>query len=186
MWRVTQKLAESNAPVKDIAGFIDRVKRKTRQPELEQRLTEIESVERLLVAANNIFHYCRRKDGESVAALLKSLAGRYNYSHLPDNIEFKNIPRADLLTSILAALHANEIGDALTNILELNRVVMDQRGGAPWVEIENGKTLRVRVESETSELRDQQYLEKGWDYDYFLGSFIHMAATGLGAPWTLR
>jgi hypothetical protein len=138
------------------------------------------------VAANNIFHYCRRKDGESVDSLLDSLSDRYSYAHLPDSMDFTGVPRADLISSILKALLANKISDALTHILELNRVVMDQRGGAPWVEIENGDTLRVRVQSETTELRDQRYLETGWDYDYFLGSFIRMATSGLRAPWILR
>ena len=63
---------------------------------------------------------------------------------------------------------------------------MEQRGGAPWVEIEAGDTLRVRVQSETSELRSQAALETDWDYDYFLGSFIRVARDGLGAPWRLR
>ena len=162
------------------------MKRKTKQPELKQRLADIESVERILVAANNIFHYCRRKDGESVDSVLDSLKDRYSYAHLPRTMEFTNVPRGDLLSSIQKALLSNKTGDALTHILELNRVVMDQRGGAPWVEIENGNTLRVRVQSETSELRSQRQLEIDWDYDYFLGSFIYMAITGLRAPWKLR
>ena len=146
----------------------------------------IESVDRILVAANNIFHYCRRKDGEPLSSILEALADRYSYAHLPDAMDLSGVPRADILTSILNSLLANNVGDALDHILELNRVVMDQRGGAPWVEIEGGDTLRVRVQSETAELRDQTYLEAGWDYDYFLGSFIRIANDGLGAGWKLR
>jgi len=186
MWRVAQALAESTAPVRDIPNFIMQVKRKTNQAELKQRLTDIESVERILVASNNIFHYCRRKDGESIDSVLSTLSGRYSYTHLPKKMDFANVPRADLLSSILSALLANNIGDVLSHILELNKVVMEQRGGAPWVEIENDNTLRVRVQSETTELRDQGYLETGWDYDYFIGSFTKMASDGLGARWIAR
>ena len=91
-----------------------------------------------------------------------------------------------MVSRILKALKANAANDALREILELNRVVMEQRGGAPWVEVEGGDTLLVRVQSETSELQDQRYLEEGWDYDYFLGSFIRLAGEGLGVPWKLE
>lgn len=188
LWKVTQKLANQQNPKQEInvPVFIQLVKRKTQLPKLKQRLSDIESVERVLVAANNIFHYCRRKDGESVANLLDTLDGRYSYAHLPNSMHFDGIPSADLLTKFLNALRNGHNRDALNHILLLNQDVMKQRGGAAWVEIENGNTLRVRVPSESSELRDQQYLETGWDYDYFLGSFIRMAIQGLGAPWTLR
>jgi hypothetical protein len=186
MWRVTQAVAKSNTKEMSVPRFIKHVKRRTRQVKLEQRLSSIESVERILVAANNIFHYCRRKDGEPLNAILEALSNRYSYAHLPETMDLSGVPRADILTSILHSLLANNVGDALNHVLELNRVVMDQRGGAPWVEIEGGDTLRVRVQSETTELRDQTYLEEGWDYDYFLGSFIRIANDGLGAGWKLR
>lgn len=183
MWRMTQGLADSGVSIKDLPDFIKKVKSKTQQAELKDRLTAIEQVERILVAANNIFHYCRRKDGESLNNVLRALSGRYSYSHLPDSMDFTEVPRASFLRDILKALLENNVSDALVQIFELNRVVMEQRGGAPWVEIENGDTLRVRVQSETSELKDQKYLETGWDYDYFIGSFIRLAEEGLGARW---
>jgi len=65
-------------------------------------------------------------------------------------------------------------------------VVMEQRGGAPWVEIEKGDSLRVRVPSELAELRSQSSLQKDWDYDYFVESFMYIANDGLGARWTVR
>ena len=75
-------------------------------------------------------------------------------------------------TGNIAMAHLSEDHKKLTRkILELNRVVMEQRNGAPWVEIESNNTLLVRVPNENSELQDQRYLEEGWDYDYFLGSF---------------
>ena len=64
-------------------------------------------------------------------------------------------------------------------ILDLNRSVMDQRGGAPWVELEQGDTLRVRVKSEVAELRDQHAIETAWDYDYFFRSYISIAGKAL-------
>lgn len=183
MWRVTQTLADSNARVRGIEEFIQQVKRKTKEPELKRRLTEIEQVERLLVAINNIFQYCRRKDGETVKTIQSELSKRYNYEHLPEAMDFSQVPHGDLLSAILQSLRDGDTGNALNQILELNRVVMEQRGGASWVEIEQGNTLRVRVQSELAELRNQAELEQDWDYDYFIGSFIRIASDGLGVRW---
>jgi len=186
LWRVTQALAEAEVPVEDLPAFIRAVKGRTNIAQLERRLTDIEYIERILVAANNIFHYCRRKDGESLENILDALAQRYSYVHLPTDIDLSDVPRADLILAIRNALQKNDTAEAIRKILELNRVVMGQRGGAPWVELESDNTLRVRVQSETAALRDQNDLESSWDYEYFLTSFTRIATKALGTQWTAR
>jgi hypothetical protein len=57
---------------------------------------------------------------------------------------------------------------------------MQHRSGAPWVEVEPGNTLRVKVKSEKAELKSQQDIEQRWDYDYFLGSFLNIAKQHIG------
>lgn len=57
----------------------------------------------------------------------------------------------------------------------LNADVMKQRSGAPWVELEGGGKVRVRVKSETAELASIEKLVQRWDYDYFLGSYLAMS-----------
>jgi hypothetical protein len=186
LWRVTQALAEVETPIEDLPAFIQQVKGHTNNTQLKQGLADIESVERILVAANNLFHYCRRKDGQPLEDILDTLAQRYSYVHLPTYIDLSGVPRADLILTIRNALQANDTAEAIRKVLELNRVVMAQRGGAPWVELESDNTLRVRVQSETAALRDQNELESGWDYEYFLTSFIRIASKALGTQWTAR
>ena len=143
-------------------------------------LEDIVGLERLLVAANNLFNYCRRKDGESIDNIVANLdqAG-YSYTHL---MQTENVPLSDgryrrggALWALLEALRGNDHRQALHLILKLNRDVMKQRGGAPWVEIEDRTTLRVRVKSERANLCDQHHLNTHWDYDYFVGSFLEIA-----------
>jgi len=186
LWRVTQALAEAEAPIEDLPTFIQRVKGHTTNAQLKQGLTDIESVERILVAANNLFHYCRRKDGEPLQNIIDTLDQRYSYFHLPTDIDLSGVPRADLILTIRNALQDNDTAEAIWKVLELNRVVMAQRGGAPWVELESDNTLRVRVQSETAELHDQIELESSWDYEYFLTSFIRIASKALGTQWKAR
>ncbi|EED31273.1 hypothetical protein NOR53_2493 [gamma proteobacterium NOR5-3] len=186
MWDVTQKLANADARIRGVADFIDQVARQTQEPTLQKCLIDIQQVERLLVASNNVFHYCRRKDGESVGNIVKELDQRYEYSHLPMNLDLSQVPRGERLREILDSFRAGNTAQAVQQILELNRIVMAQRGGAPWVEAESSKHLRVRVPSELAALKSQNELEKDWDYDYFLGSFIQIASDGLKAQWTAR
>lgn len=189
LWLLTQGMADENSVIAGIPDFITQVKARSNGSDLAQRLTEIEWVERVLVAANNIFNYCRRKDGAMVTELVRELEQRYSYSHLSENFSFESlrdflgVQRVDILQRLLQALRNHNQCDVVIALLELNRVVMELRGGCPWVELENGSTLRVKVPNETATLLDQDELESRWDYDYFIGSYINIASQGLGLSW---
>lgn len=189
LWLLTQGMAEESSGVNGIPDFITQIKARSNGSDLMQRLTEIEWVERVLVAANNIFNYCRRKDGAMVAEIVSELKQHYSYSHLSDSFSFEGlrdilgVQRVDILQRLLQALRNHNQYEAVMALLELNRVVMELRGGCPWVELENGSTLRVKVPNETAALLDQGELESQWDYDYFIASYINIASQGLGLSW---
>ena len=192
LWLLTQGMAEEGSTVTGIPDFINQIKVRCGGSDLVHHLEEIERVERLLVAANNIFNYCRRKDGATVADLVSHLEQRYSYGHLSEAFSFDSlrdvlgVQRADLLRRLLHALRSNNQREAVMALLELNRVVMELRGGCPWVELENGSTLRVKVPSETATLLEQGEMESMWDYDYFIASYINIASQGLGLSWKTR
>jgi hypothetical protein len=181
LWQITRKIfSQKRERPENIEEFIKLVLADKPSGRLAQYLHEITDTERVLVAVNNLFHYCRRKDGESVEELLKTLDGRYHYPHLPETLPIDNFPHKEHLSSILAAFRSNEMPRLIDEILQLNKVVMQQRSGAPWVEVEPGNTLRVKVKSEKAELGSQQEIEQRWDYDYFLGSFMNIASQHIG------
>ena len=189
LWLLTQGMAEDSSGVNGIPDFITQVKARSNGSDLMQRLTEIEWVERVLVAANNIFNYCRRKDGAMVTEIVSELEQRYSYSYLSESFSFEGlrdvlgVQRVDILQRLLQALKNHNQHEAVMALLELNRIVMELRGGCPWVELENGSTLRVKVPNETAALLDQVELESQWDYDYFIASYINIASQGLGLSW---
>ena len=192
LWLLTQRMAEEGRTVTGIPDFITQIKDRCGGSKLMHCLMEIERVERLLVAANNIFNYCRGKDGATVADLVSRLEQRYSYGHLSEAISFDNlrdvlgVQRVDLLRRLLDVLRSHNHREAVVALLELNRVVMELRGGCPWVELENGSTLRVKVPSETATLVEQSEMESMWDYDYFIASYINIASQGLGLSWKTR
>ena len=176
LWQLTRSLREKDKLKVAVPEFIDTIKNKTRNPQLKARLIEIEQIERLLVAANNLFHYCRRKDGEKRKDILTALAGiNYNYAHLAESQSLSNLPHAQTLEGIRVSLIRGNNRQALIHIFELNKRVMEQRGGAPWVELEPNQKLRVRVPSETSELLTQKQLITSWNYEYFFTSYLSIA-----------
>ena len=124
-----------------------------------------------------------------VAEIVSELEQRYSYSHLSESFSFEGlrdvlgVQRVDILQRLLQALKNHNQHDAVMALLELNRIVMELRGGCPWVELENGSTLRVKVPNETAALLDQAELESQWDYDYFIASYINIASQGLGLSW---
>ena len=181
LWQITREtFSQKVERPENIEEFIQLVLAERPSERLVQFMRDITDTERLLVAVNNIFHYCRRKDGENLADVLKILDGRYDYLHLPETLPEDSFPRRDQLLSILAAFRSNELPRVITEILQLNKEVMQHRSGAPWVEVEPGNTLRVKVKSEKAELKSQQDIEQRWDYDYFLGSFLNIAKQHIG------
>lgn len=180
IWQITRELASRGELPESYPDFVAALKATTSNPKVESRLAALDSVERLLVAVNNLFDYCRRKDGERLESVLAHLEGRYGFSYIPEDIDFEHAgSRGALLEKIRSALRAGEAETAVLEILELNRRVMEDRDGAPWVEVENDGRLRVRVQKETAVLRHSEELEYAWDYDYFMGSYLAIARDAL-------
>ena len=181
LWSITKKIfSKKTKSPENIGDFIDMVLNHKPSNSLKQSLHDIENIERLLVAANNIFHYCRRKNGEKIDEILEKVEDHYIYGFLPEKLPAGDFPRHDKMSSILSAFHRNDMSLVIKELLDLNKEVMQQRSGAPWVEIEADNTLRVKVKSETAELRSQGNIESSWDYDYFIGSFIKISILQLG------
>lgn len=183
LWEITQALAKDGAAVDSTSHFISLVKDRSNNQLLTERLTNIEKMERLLVATNNLFHYCRLKDGEPLQSVVDDIGDSYCYKHLPENLDLMGVHNGSSLLSINQALRDNDTAKAIAFICDLNKSVMAQRSGAPWVEIEPSRKLRVRVPNEIYSLYSQERLELGWNYEYFISSFLHISRQALERKW---
>jgi len=144
---------------------------------LKASLTDIQNVERLLVTANMLFRFLRTQDGKSIdkvtGALQESIEDLVQ-PRLEQLVTDMSVPYRECLEQFRTALIESDIRSALHVLIKQNEEVMQNRGGASWVELE-GNIIRVRVPSESGDLKGQQYLQEHWDYDYFLGSFKNIA-----------
>ena len=147
-------------------------------PELQKCLEEIQRVERVLVAANNVFYYLLTQDHRPVSSVVEQIESQaYDYEHLPETLP-QGMTRRSSLCEINDNLRARNHWGAVSAVIKLNAEVMKARGGAPWVTYD-GDILNVKVKSETAVLRSREALLDDWDYDYFLGSYFRIAKANL-------
>jgi len=144
-------------------------------PELRKALEDIQQLERLLVTANCLFSYCRRKDGESLGVVSINIARDYHFGWIPEGPDLTGVYYAEELTRFREALRNKDVETAVRTLLALNKKVMDGRDGAAWVEEKPEGRLKVRVRKEIAELPGQDLLTSAWDYNYFLASYARIA-----------
>ena len=185
LWRYSQdvlKVAAGRDVGMELSEFVAALVETCSNDEaLKASLTDIQNAERLLVTANMLFRFLRTQDGKSIDKVAGALQERIEdlvQPRLEQPVTDKNVPYRESLEQFRRALIESDIRSALSVLIKLNEGVMHNRGGSSWVELE-GNIIRVRVPSESGDLRDQQYLQQylqeHWDYDYFLGSFKNIA-----------
>lgn len=178
LFSATEKLVSAGKITGDFSRNLNEVQ-SVGSPQLKKCLDEIQRVERVLVAANNVFYYLLRQDRQSVSSVVKAIEskGKYDYEHLPETLP-QGMTRRNALCEINDNLRAGNHWGAVIAVIKLNAEVMKARGGAPWVTCD-GDILNVKVKSETAVLRSQNALLGDWDYDYFLGSYFRIAKANL-------
>lgn len=179
LFSVTEQLIGQGQLAAGFARNIDQIQ-SSAPPELKGCLNDIQQVERVLVAANNLFYYLLRHDHSSLTAVVGKIEEmNYQYDHLPETLPH-GMNRREALREINDNLKVGDHRSAVQAVIKLNADVMKARGGAPWVSCENDDTLNVKVKSETASLKSQEDLLNNWDYDYFLGSYLRIAKANLG------
>lgn len=146
-------------------------------PRLISAIEDIQNIERLLVTANILFDYCRRKDGERLDTIATTVRKTYDFAYLPEGPDLAAVPYASSLSSLREQLRSGEVLSALQTILKLHWTVMNSRGGAAWVEVQGDGKVRVRVPAEKALLPPQDQLQAIWHYDYFLHSYLRIASS---------
>lgn len=180
LYATTEQLARAGNLTGKFPDVLNKI-RSAAAPVLCRYLDEIQQVERVLVAANNLFYYLLTQDHQPVSLVVEQLDRQaYTYGHLPKAVPL-GMPRRNALCEINNSLRAGNHQDAVRAVLKLNADVMKARGGAPWVSCGSGDILNVKVKSETARLRSKDDLLLSWDYNYFLASYFRIAKANLGA-----
>jgi hypothetical protein len=152
-------------------------------------LEDIRSTELLLAPCTACFAFVLGQDGQD----LMSVAGRIRKQWGPKvstvNAEALTARERELRDSsgeaassrrwlnVAQALSEGDYASVVNGLIDQNRAVMDQRGGAaPWVEIRD-RRLHVRFVAENaSELPSKSALPQHWAHSYFLDSLRSVTA----------
>lgn len=144
---------------------------------LRVTIAQIQSLEPLLVLAATLMEWLQGQKGSDVATLLDVLQPRL------DGLNFSGawqavakLPHRGFLTRLFEAGNAQDAGALINCVLEQNKLVMQQRGGAAWLEWQSD-ALRVRVANDRASIPESlsSHCHGRWWNSYFIGSFLQIA-----------
>jgi len=188
LWNKTRELVKregvESLNVKNLEIYFNRLRELNLSEELNQKLVDIENIERVLVALNLIFHYCRVCDGKDINELEQNLLTQnYQLNHLPTDLPSLDFHHKEAILKSLQFLNNQDYKSVIYEVADINKKVMDERQGAPWFEIDRNGKIKVRMKLEKFQLYKQEDLMGHWDYDYFLGSFLSISKNYLSSVY---
>ena len=139
---------------------------------LGRALDDIERLDRTLWLSSAFFDYLRLPQwsgkglSEAIEELKKGASERaVGLLELPADL---TIPE---LTAFRRAWNEGAWMEAAKRLLKRHADIMSQREGAPWVEVESGGKLKIRVEAPNATFDPSK---PGHIYDYFLGAYLRI------------
>jgi hypothetical protein len=135
-----------------------------------------------------LFNYLLGLDGKNVDAVTKRLRDSWGQGlRTVDATEFGDL-RSEISNlagdtetgnrwvGIATAVATGKYASLVELLMEQNKIVMEGRGGAPWIEERQGR-LHVRFRDEHGTLPTREETSAVWRFPYFLNSLQIVAAT---------
>ena len=152
---------------------------RTRDRGLATRLERIAHLEAFLAPSDALFQHLLTQDGQDPDRVADGIASHWGgrvphldrgaFRELFDEIQSIVGPSiASEMDRCHAALQSGDYNDALLALLEWNRVVMNDRGGAPWLRYGEQGRLDVRYRGSDQLLPDEHELNDLWRNTYFI------------------
>lgn len=151
---------------------------------LSHRLFRIYSCETVLAPASALFAHLLGMDGKPTKDIVGRLQREWGsglrtvdlpgFQELRAEIAAGDHATGDRWVGISESMAAGRYADLLGLLLDQNKVVMDSRGGAAWVE-ERARRLHVRFLDEKGTLPSKESIATMWRFPYFLDSLRSVA-----------
>lgn len=175
--RATDYLGHCSGEI-NVSAFCEWLHRQTETSDtLRETIAQIQSLEPLLILAATLMEWLQGQKSCDRAGLLDILQPRLKGLELPNSWQgVDTLPHRAFLMRLFEAGNAQD-ADALINcVLEQNKLVMQQRGGAAWLEWQ-GDALRVRVANDRASIPQcfSTHCHGEWWNSYFIGSFLQIA-----------
>jgi hypothetical protein len=154
--------------------------------DLSHRLQRIEAAERILAPASDLFLYLLGCDKVSVREVARRMRTSDGWGKRVATIEVSRVAdlkaefahgdtgNGDRWEQVALAMGNGRYEDLIGLLIEQNKSVMLARGGAAWIEIENG-LIKVGFSEERGKLPGGDELPQLWRFPYFLDSICSIA-----------
>ncbi len=178
LWQRTQVLYESDNQFTDERHFaLTLAEDRNHFPKIYAAITDIEQIDKVLYTLSSIFEYCQTKDGELIDDVAKELKQHfYETSFLPKSIPEGNFRNRPEIENLLNELQAKDWLAVLNRLVILNQAVMNERGGAPWIRVENNR-LSVKYREGAKGVAEITDIQNQWRYSYFFNSYYAIASS---------
>jgi hypothetical protein len=151
---------------------------------LAHRLLRIRTSETILAPVSALFTHLLGLDAKSIDSVTKRVRESWGqglrtvdadaFAGLRGEIEAVNKDSSDRWIGIGKALAGGEYSTLVELLIEQNKEVMVARGGAPWIEMRQGR-LHVRFRDEHGALPHRDDISILWRFPYFLDSLRSVA-----------
>jgi hypothetical protein len=149
--------------------------------DIKTAFRRLNDLEPLLVIAETVMTWLQFERNAPEASLHQKLAPCLAHIRCDDAwIHDNGMPYRSFLKNLLDAVNAQSAHRIIDTIVQQNKQVMQQRGGAAWVEFDHRRQLTVRVRNDRARLpKDLATHSSQWRNSYFLGSFLSITRQGL-------
>lgn len=153
---------------------------------LAYRLNRIRISESVLAPVSALFTHLLGLDEKTVSSLINRLEEEWGKGlHTVNRDEFHELrgeaggddsATGDRWVGIADAVWSGDYEALINLLIEQNKSVMENRGGAPWIEKRN-RTFHVRFREEQGPLPKSDEIASMWRFPYFLDSLRIVTAT---------
>jgi hypothetical protein len=163
-------------------------KRARRDPELAERLDDIRVVESLLAPSVRLFSFLLGEDKRPIGEIAKDIRKQWDTAFrsleterlesLGSSLRRAGGTELESERRWLRTAHSLQNGafeEAIRSLCAINAEVMQNRGGAAWIQIENNR-LRVHVAESSRPLPEAAAIGSLWEHSYFLDSLAIVAS----------
>jgi len=180
LWQRTQMLYESGKQFTDERHFaLTLAENRNNFPLIHTAINDIEKIDKVLFILSSIFEYCQTKDGKLIDEIVDELHQHFNEtSFLPDVLPEGNFRNRHEIENLLNEMLSGDWLAVVKRLLTLNQAVMNERGGAPWIRIENNR-LAVKYREGAKKIAEISDIQEKWRYSYFFNSYYAIASARL-------
>lgn len=148
--------------------------------EIKTAIRRLSDLEPLLVIADTIMAWLQFERNASEVSLHEKLATCLANVECADAwIHDTRMPYRTFLKNLLEAVNGKSADRIIDTVVRQNQHVMQQRGGASWIEFDHQRQLVVRVRNDRASLpADMAAHSTRWRNSYFLGSFLSITRQG--------